>query len=78
MVEKYSFCESVTATGISPWCVRQLTDEGQKLTGGVDTNSLCGRVKSPYGWDLDVPVNIHAPSICPKCQKLLRERKQKE
>lgn len=49
---KYSLCESVTASSISPWCIRPLTETGKHLTGGVDTPSLCGRVREHYGWDL--------------------------
>ena len=48
----HSFCESVTAGSLSRWHIRRLTSVGQKLGGGVDTDSLCGRVKSPDGWDL--------------------------
>ena len=72
----YSFCESASASSSSPWCVRLLTDQGQKLSGGVDTESLCGRVKPPFGWDLSVPFSIKHPSICPKCKKLILEERK--
>ncbi len=71
-MDRYSFCESVTATGKSPWCIRELTTNGQKLSGGVDTSSLCGRVKSPFGWDLSVPVSFRHPKICKECLKKVK------
>ncbi len=70
LTNRYSFCESVTATSRSPWCIRVLTEQGQKLGGGVDTPSLCGRVQPPpkgNGWDLPVVFTVHHPSACPKC-----------
>lgn len=74
----HAFCESVTASPISPWCIRELTKEGKKLTGGVDTASFCGRVRPPMGWDLNVDFKSHltytktsgdAKHICPRCLK---------
>lgn len=64
---EYSFCESVTATSISPWCIRPLTTEGRKPGGGVDTPSLCGRVKEKMGWDLEIPFGVNHPKACPGC-----------
>lgn len=64
----YSFCESVHASSISPWHLRKLTEVGQKLGGGVDTPSLCGRVKERQGWDLDVEITEHhLGHACPTC-----------
>jgi len=64
----FSFCESVTASGSSPWHIRQLTNEGKKLGGGIDTTSLCGHVKPPYGWDLAVPITeYHLVHACTDC-----------
>jgi hypothetical protein len=54
---EFSFCESASATSSTPWHIRKLTKEGLKVTGGVDTNSLCGRVQSPLGWDVDVDLS---------------------
>ena len=68
----YSFCESVHAGNLSPWHLRRLTDQGMKLPGGIDTSSLCGRVKSPYGWDLNVPVSLTHPSACKECLRKLK------
>ncbi len=31
---------------------------GKKFGGGVDTPSLCGRVKKGLGWDLRLPVDL--------------------
>ena len=70
-MDKYSFCEAVLATSVSPWCVRVLTPIGQKFGGGVDTDSLCGRVQDGMGWDLPVPFDIDHPSICLRCLNIL-------
>lgn len=68
---KYSFCESVTATSFSPWHIRKLTDAGRKLTGGIDTDSLCERVKASCGgWDLRVEITksqLSGTHICKTC-----------
>jgi len=70
----FSFCESVTASGSSPWHIRQLTNEGQKLGGGIDTMSLCGHVKPPYGWDLNVAItNHHLEHACSDCVAKYKE-----
>lgn len=69
-VKRYSFCENVHAV-TSFWHIRKLTKEGQKFGGGVDTGSLCGRVKAPHGWDLNVELTIHhLKHACPKCVDL--------
>lgn len=70
----YSFCESVNALPLGPWHIRPLTEEGQKLGGGVDTDSLCGRVKAPMGWDVDVPFSEKNLAACPKCLARLNNR----
>ena len=69
---EYSFCESVHATSISPWCIRKLTDIGRKLGGGVDTESLCGRVEKVKGWDLSVELDNHHlnNNACKKCLEI--------
>ena len=58
------FCESVT--GIGPWHIRKLSKNGLKLGGGIDTPSLCGRIRplgdhtqervGGGGWDLEVRI----------------------
>ena len=74
---QYSFCESVTATSISPWCIRPLTEQGMKLSGGVDTPSLCGRVETRMGWDVANPVDVDDPKACPKCVELLKQKRRR-
>lgn len=71
----YGYCESVTATSISPWCIRVLTTKGRKLGGGIDTASLCGRVKPHQGWDLSVKVDPgkQPVGVCPRCAKALQD-----
>lgn len=70
---KYAFCESVWASGRSPWHLRPLTDKGLKLGGGIDTSSLCGRVRSPNGWDVEVSMTEqHLAHACPECVRLYR------
>ena len=75
-LDAYSFCESVTATSISPWCIRPLTAVGRKLGGGADTPSLCGRVRVGYGWDLQVPVDLKLSRACPRCVEALERRER--
>lgn len=77
MKTRYAFCEAVTAGSQSRWHIRPLTKVGLKLGGGVDTPSLCGHVKPPYGWDLYVKIDEehHLPYACPECVKLYREAK---
>jgi hypothetical protein len=67
---EYSYCEPAWAAPLGSWCIRPLTDTGRKLGGGVDTESLCGRVLVGQGWDLDVPVEADKPAICEMCEKL--------
>lgn len=68
----YSFCETVTATGSSPWHIRLLTDVGQKFGGGADTPALCDR---EVAWDLEVEITDHHLShCCKKCAEGYREK----
>jgi hypothetical protein len=55
---RFAFCESVAATGASPWRIRELSERGLKLGGGADTLALCGR-DLHGGWDLEVPITGH-------------------
>lgn len=76
---QYSFCESVTASSISPWCIRELDPAiGRKCGGGIDSDSLCGRVKAQHGWDLEVRVHAFHPSACPKCGVILNARRTEQ
>lgn len=76
---KYSFCESVVAGPLSPWHIRELTDNGKKLGGGIDTGSLCGRVRA--GWDLErdvvgYPLDVVTDGrrhVCKVCADKFRE-----
>jgi len=77
-IESLSFCESVTASSLSPWCVRKLTSAGKKLGGGVDTESLCGRVRLGSGWDLDVEFSVNHPMFCTKCLKRYIQQREKK
>jgi hypothetical protein len=73
--DAFSFCESAYVTGVSPWHIRKLTAQGRKLGGGVDTGSLCGRVRPPYGWDLNVEVSgQHLKHACVGCVDLYKQR----
>lgn len=64
-VDEFSFCESMHATGTSPWHIRKLTAQGRKLGGGADTVALCGR---EVAWDLEVKVTPEfGDFVCSKC-----------
>ena len=71
---RYSFCESISAGPQSPWHLRELTSVGRKLGGGIDTSSLCGRVKK--GWDLEVEITAFhlKKNTCRDCLKRYQER----
>jgi hypothetical protein len=79
---KYAFCESVHAGPLARWHIRKLSDVGLKLGGGIDTASLCGRVRpmgdmtsgqrGGGGWDLRVrirPEHFHTDQlvVCEAC-----------
>ena len=76
MNQTYCFCEPAHVTGKGPRCVRILTDRGRKFSGGVDTNSLCGRIEAPYGWDLHVAFDRTHPAICQKCLREIEKRER--
>lgn len=73
-----SFCESTYATSVSPWHLRELTSVGQKIGGGIDTGSFCGRVRPQEGWDLVVPVTedrvTNHAVCCLECARAARYR----
>jgi hypothetical protein len=50
-MNRYSFCETAAAYG--SYHIRELTAKGQCLSGGADTQTLCGL---PAAWDLKVPL----------------------
>lgn len=67
MNENLSFCESINATGTSPWHIRKLTSNGLKLGGGADTKSLCN---IEVCWDLAVEItNHHLSHCCQRCKE---------
>jgi hypothetical protein len=69
---KFSYCESTTASSLSPVHIRELTSVGRKLGGGIDTPSFCGLVEPsgiwnnklqgrscPFGgWDLPLEITL--------------------
>jgi hypothetical protein len=58
-LSKYAYCEPAHVTGPAPWCIRPLTEDGPRPSGGVDTASLCGRVTPKMnGWDISGPVSL--------------------
>lgn len=78
---KYSFCESVTATGSSPWHLRLLDETGPHYTGGITTESLCGLIqprgveRGLGGWDLKVKITEHhLGHTCRRCVAKYREQ----
>lgn len=63
---EYAFCETVTASGGTPWHIRPLTAAGKKLSGGADTPALCGRI---VAWDLSVLICSDSLEMaCPRCR----------
>lgn len=75
----YAFCESVTASSMSPWHIRKVPDGKLRLGGGINTPSLCDRVK-PFGeggvggWDLQVRITEqHLSHSCRNCAEIYRE-----
>jgi hypothetical protein len=63
----YAFCESVHATGTSPWHIRRVVG-ALKLGGGIDSPSLCKRVDAGKGWDLEARITQHHLNhACPTC-----------
>ena len=71
VMPKLSFCESVVATGVGKWHLRLLTDKGPKYGGGIDTDSLCGRVRAGRGWDAQVAITEYHKehNTCAACLK---------
>jgi hypothetical protein len=56
-VPSYVFCEPEWASPKSCWHIRRvMPNVGLKLGGGIDTPSLCGRVLTHKGWDLNVEI----------------------
>ena len=77
----YAFCESVP---LGPWHIRKVGGAGLKLGGGIDTPSLCervrpmgdnsGTIKGLGGWDLNVRISEHHLShCCRSCADIYRK-----
>ena len=66
----HSFCETMTATGSSPWHIRLLDAAGQKFGGGATTPALCGR---KVAWDLNVDItDRNLTHCCNVCSRIYR------
>jgi hypothetical protein len=72
-MDKFSFCEPVTAASVSLWHIRKLTSTGKHMGGGADTKALCGR---DVAWDIfrDIPSKTSELDLvgrcCPKCKEI--------
>ena len=79
-VPEYAFCESAVAGVNARWHIRKVTTK-LFLTGGVDTESLCGSVKSigPErgaigGWDMNIEItDRHLDHSCVECAAAYRK-----
>lgn len=80
LTDTYSFCEP--SDGVGRWHIRQLTSAGPRYSGGIDTASLCERVK-PYamggagGWDVQHEVTAESVGRvrpCPQCAEEYQRR----
>ncbi len=74
----FYYCEPVWASGLSKWCIRPRGYAGMKTGGGVDTESLCGRVPVDRGWDIDVPITLthlfgKPAHVCSRCMEKLED-----
>ena len=57
----------MSASGISRWHIRLLTEQGEKLSGGADSPALCGK---EVAWDLKVDITLHhLGHCCPVCRQ---------
>ena len=68
MAAEFAYCETIWASGISKWHIRQLTERGKKPSGGADSPGLCGR---EVAWDLEVPItakNLDPKYVCTLCR----------
>lgn len=70
---QFAFCESMHATGATPWHIRKLTTQGLKFGGGADTKALCDR---KVAWDLHVKITSHhLTHCCLKCAQEFKKRR---
>ena len=72
---QYSFCEGIAAGSASRWHIRKLSPQGQKIGGGADTPSLCGR---KMAWDLKPPITPRilqdSTAVCRECARHYYDR----
>jgi hypothetical protein len=80
----YAFCESTQAAALAPWHIRKLSEGGLKLGGGIDTPSLCEKLRpmgdhtatrvGGGGWDLNVRITDgHLDHCCKDCAERYRK-----
>ena len=70
----HAFCETMFASGVTPWHIRKLGPAGRKLGGGADTPSLCGK---DVAWDLSVEITAHhLTHCCLYCRQIFEEPQQ--
>lgn len=80
MSATYSFCEP--SHGGVRWHIRELSAAGPKYSGGIDTASLCGRVR-PFGnggtggWDVKHEVTPEAVERVKPCQQCAEEYRRR-
>jgi hypothetical protein len=69
--KKFSFVDNgITTTG--RYHLRELTNQGYKLGGGIDTPTLCGIENRSY-FDSSLPITATSlKSACPDCVVLYR------
>lgn len=69
---EFSFCEAQPSSG--KWHIRKLTVNGYLPGGGIDSESLCRRVKRYRGWDVLAPITaLHLRDrTCPECRAMYR------
>jgi hypothetical protein len=77
-VPPFAFCEPAHASSVSRWHIRRIVTR-LRLTGGIDTASLCCRV-TPFasggtgGWDLNVRITTaQLDRACRACVVLYRQ-----
>jgi hypothetical protein len=79
-VPEYAFCESAVAGVNARWHIRKV-QEKLHLGGGINTPSLCGRVKPTGpergaigGWDVNVKITErHLEHSCQACVEAYRK-----
>jgi hypothetical protein len=80
-LDQYTYCEPPNVAANRPRCIRRMTNTGRHLFGGIDTESLCGRVKPLDvggfgGHDFSMPVEqmMEPREVCKACLAVLRNK----